>query len=395
MKISDFPSNLPPEDIISQHYSALSARFKWAMRISIAVLILFIFLMIGFFGDKITYANLRAFIGTIDSDYYFSEDGRAKIERELSSSESVYAYGDGIIILGNNSLKYIKYNGRMLISDNISEFNDPQISLGEDFFILYDRGGTKYCKYSASGIDKAMKSDFSIYGVSISTSGFFAVVSNSDIGNSRVSVYNKRETLVCEYKSERFCLSTQISDDGNDLLIVGLSSDIAEPSHQITLYSIKNKKTVYSLSYDSLAFMSATLLDNSKAAILFEERFLVLDRSGSVKDELKLNSKIAYYSFCHNRAVVVTRDNKINIMAVDSKSDKIYNINVSIPNNICGLVSTEKYIYLCTDKDVFSISGDELRSDRFKFDETIVYIVASEFGCSVITADYVEAILSE
>lgn len=395
MKISSFPSNLPPEEILAQHYSSLSLKFKWATRIAIAVLVLFIFLMIGFFGDKITYSNLRAFIGAIDTDYYFSEDGHLKIERELSPGERIYAYEDGILILGNGSLKYLKYNGRMLINDNISDFKDPQITLGEEFFVLYDRGGNKYFKYSVSGVDKKMTSSNSIYGVSISPSGLFTVLSNSDTGNSLVSVYNKRETLICEYKSDRFCLSALVSENGHDLFVVGLSDDMTEPSHQVTLYSIKNKKTIYSFSYDSESFIDASLFNDSRAAVLFRERLMVIDRNGKVEDERIITEKINAYNFCHGVATVIVGENKINIMAVDSENDKIYNINMPLSNNIRGVSSTEKSVYICTSNEVFSFDRDSLAYNRITFEQSVLYIAASDHGCSVITPGFVELLLAE
>ena len=140
--------------------------------------------------------------------------------------ETVYApFGAGLAVSSGDTYSFISGLGSSKYSIQL-HYNDPALCTSDKFVLIYDRGGKGFCVANsyAEYLNTALESP--ILTASMNREGAFALVTNEAGARSAVSVYNKKQTLLCQWiTNQYYVLSASISPDSDRFAVLALGQE--------------------------------------------------------------------------------------------------------------------------------------------------------------------------
>ena len=140
--------------------------------------------------------------------------------------ETVYApFGAGLAVSSGDTYSFISGLGSSKYSIQL-HYNDPALCTSDKFVLIYDRGGKGFCVANsyAEYLNTALESP--ILTASMNREGAFALVTNEAGARSAVSVYNKKQALLCQWiTNQYYVLSASISPDSDRFAVLALGQE--------------------------------------------------------------------------------------------------------------------------------------------------------------------------
>ena len=188
-----------PDTPVNEYYETVSERLGVAQVILYLLLLAFTVVSLLANTGLITYQNF----------YYFFKDLGASAEAvdvlhndavsyPADSDQSFTLYRKGVAIAGNASVTVFSSSGRQLLTDNVV-FQSPVTVGSGKYLLVYELGGTQYALYNTYTRVYSGNTERPITGADISSSGTYAIVSDSSEYNSIVEVYNSNFHRINRY----------------------------------------------------------------------------------------------------------------------------------------------------------------------------------------------------
>ncbi len=183
------------------------------------VLVLYILGVMTFFGEYVTYENLK----------YLSRDFSAitlgGANTDFSSivyngrDDMSFAYFRGGMAMSNgDTLSYYDSSGIRLVEDTLS-YTDPVIVGGERYMLVYDLGGVGYSVYNQLTKIIGREAGGKIVAGDIAEDGSSILVMRSHETKYVVEVYNAAFNKAMNIYKDNYVLDAAISRDGKRIII--------------------------------------------------------------------------------------------------------------------------------------------------------------------------------
>jgi len=143
--------------------------------------------------------------------------------------ETVYApFGAGLAVSSGDTYSFISGLGNSKYSIQL-HYNDPALCTSDKYVLIYDRGGKGFCVANsyAEYLNTSLESP--ILTASMNREGAFALVTDEAGARSAVSVYSKKQELLCQWiTNQYYVLSASVSPDSEYFAVLALGQASGE-----------------------------------------------------------------------------------------------------------------------------------------------------------------------
>ncbi|MBR5537943.1 MAG: hypothetical protein IKU58_08590 [Clostridia bacterium] len=131
-------------------------------------------------------------------------------------------FAAGLAVASGDTYSFVSGLGDRSYSIQL-RYNDPTLCVSDQFVLAYDRGGTGFCV--ANGYAEYLNdhTESPILTASMNSEGAFALVTDESGYRSAVSVYSKKQELLCQwYTAHYYVLFASVSPDSSRFAVLGL-----------------------------------------------------------------------------------------------------------------------------------------------------------------------------
>ncbi len=333
----DFTNEAPE---VNRYWLAVSKRYRVARYVSMVALVAFLLVMLLFYRDNITYANLVYLARDLDSDTQVSVGVYSDITYDRSFSYDFGMFRQRIAVAGPKGFAlYSQTGGKDLSADDI--WADPRLEVGEKYALVYDAGEKSYSVFTTIARVLSAESEFEIEDACVSDSGYYALLTRSKESRYLVSVYNDSFRMVTEYYKDKLVMDMAIDAEGENIAMASATVDGASVTGELMIGKIGSEDTV-SFELSGMMPLAVEYTDDGSIMLLCDTALLVFDGEkekarvpfeGLTPGAFALEGDILAVSFPTNATL---SQNALKVF--DTEGNVEYNVEI---NNKVTKVSTD------------------------------------------------------
>jgi len=204
---------------INRYYYKISKKYMTVGILLALVLVLYLICVMAFFGEYVTYENLKYLIRDFSAVSVPGSSDFTKIVYNGSDSMTFSMFRGGVAACDGDSYLYYDTGGINLISDDMN-YADPVLVPSEKYLLAYDVGGTGYSIYNQLTRIVQREADGRIMAGDIGDDGSCILVTRSRETRFVVDVYNSAFNKTMSIYKENYVLDAAVSPDGTYIIIV-------------------------------------------------------------------------------------------------------------------------------------------------------------------------------
>ncbi len=348
---------------VNRYYLKVSKRYMIVGIIMVLLLFLYVICVMTFFGDYVTYDNLK----------YLSRDFSAvSIKGDMSFSKIVYngrenmSFGyfrDGLAVANGDILNYYDSSGICLIEDDIN-YSEPVIEGGEKYMLVYDLGGTGYSVYNQLTKIIGRDSDGRIMAGDIGDDGTCILVSRSRDTKYVVELYNSAFNKSMSIYKDNYVLDAAVSPDGSRIIICSAIPSDTDFSCEIDICAAGKSESVSVMTYERTMPLGVYTSDYG-FALLCDKGMYFFDYDGHIISSCDFNGMSLRIADINETSAVIVggvnalgRENRV--LVFDLSGEKLYDsvVNLKITGAYASRSVTDALAYLKTSSSIVMIDKD-------------------------------------
>ncbi|MBR3894740.1 MAG: hypothetical protein IKJ35_06285 [Clostridia bacterium] len=313
----------------NEYYESVSARLGIFQVILYLSLFAFVVLSFAKNTNLVTYQNF----------YYFFKDlgasaesvdvvGADTVSYPAADEQSFTLYRNGLAVAGNHAVTVFTATGRQTVSQSI-HYKQP-IAIGSGKYLLvYELGGTQYSLYNSYTQIYEGKSDFPIFGATISKEGMYALVSRSENYTSVVSLYSSHFSLLNRYNKNGYVMDVALNEKGTRLAILTSSVKDGLFATELTLHEPRKGDQGVSLSLGNCMALSCGFSASGGIQALCEDRICFVSSGGTLESEYRFEGmQLASSELCADGAAICLRPSAVSeentVIVFDKNGKSLY-----------------------------------------------------------------------
>lgn len=295
------------------------------------------------------YENIINTVALIGHGSYPTDINGSSVVDTVSNGSYYYVLSDTNITAYNNS-------GKKIFSE-MHGFSNPIMRISSTRAIVFDQGGKNLFVYNLSGCINSVETKNEIINADISSSGNFAIVTDSESYTSSVFVYDKNCNSIYTWNSAKDIVNNVLLNSSGDKIAVStLNSVSGQYDSKVLILNFKSADALYTLNLGSSVVLSLlntgnglsvvtndlykyihwskftvneiavsgeiNLCRNSKNGVLLvmnlannrsDNTVMIVSKKGEMLSQFKINSLITDIAYTKNRVYYIS-DNKVNIV---------------------------------------------------------------------------------
>lgn len=203
------------------YWAKIARIYQYTARGLIVLLILFVVL----------FAVLSPSAFSFDGLYYFVRDlGSAAALADGDDSVLYYTYGEegmiplayhgGVALVHGRGIEVYKADGQRSLTVSL-DMEAPRMTASRNYLAAFDLGGTSFSICNSYAELYRGTTEFPIYGITVSDTGYVAVITASDRALSQVLLYDGSYNLIQRFYRGSATVSVAISDSGRYIALLG------------------------------------------------------------------------------------------------------------------------------------------------------------------------------
>ncbi len=340
---------------INRYYAKISKRYRALGALVMAVLVLYISFIIMFFGEYITYDNLKYLARDLGS---VAEDNGGMFEGIMYSAgedAEFSLFREGVSVSDTNSYRYYDAEGILLI-DEEKNFADPQMVVGGKYLLLYDLGGNGYSIFNKLTCVIDRETDGRLVTGDIAQNGEYILVMRSRETKFVVEYYNASFKKTMSIYKDNYVMEADISENGEYIVICSAIPSETDFDCEIDLCAVGETQSRFTVRLAHTLPLDVQSTEDG-FIVLCDNGLYRYDFSGNLKWEKKFSGMtLEYADIGEGRIAVVGSVNAIasenrvlvldlsgNVLLDAVRSDRINGVYVSpdTENVLCYLKSAD------------------------------------------------------
>ena len=267
-KRSGEPEELELQTPVNDYYESVSERYGVAQVILYMALLAFVSISLLSNTGLITYQNL----------YYFFKDLNASAETvdvlhtdavsyPTDVSQSFALYRQGLAVAGNTSVTVFTATGRQVLSQSIQYQNPVAVGSGK-YLLVYELGGTQYSLYNSYTQIFSGRTQEPLRGAAVSSSGMYALITQSAQYPSVVELYDSGFDLTGRYPYNAYVTDVALNAKGTMLAVVTSASTNGVFSTRLHVYQPGSTEKLSELEVSDSLGLRCAFTENGNIAIL-------------------------------------------------------------------------------------------------------------------------------
>ena len=348
---------------------------KRGKRYTYLIFIVFLFMFLVFIFSL----NYRIFNGVLSGSRAFFRSMFSSTKFPYKVQGSLLLPGNAVLINGDlavltsNSFEVVSLSGTKF-SKRSHNFSNPAIKSCKNKAIAYDIGGTSYSVEFGLKSGFSASSDFKIICADISSSGIYAIVSESAAYLSQLTVFNRDKTEKYKYNfADFYVCSVSLKQDGSGAAVCGVSSLDGQVKSIIYVFDFNSKEPAVTYDVDDNMLFSVNYLSNKNLVAVGDEKIVFIDTRKNFKNGISYDLKSlkcvhidpdfgVAYSLCvpgSNNCSLSFLD-KNGDLKFENKIDCVFKSILCTAGKIIGSGSGKLFVYSATGK----LQNEIKRADR-------------------------------
>lgn len=359
------------------YWARVSKKYHTAWLIVAFVLVLFLVMFSVLFAHAFSYDSLFYFgkdITTLaslpvqgDTTVYYDYKGENAVPAPYRAGVAV-AHAGGVDIYGADST-------RLLAVTHETPYAAPRIAISRDYLIAYDFGATSFCVCNSYTKLYEGVTEQPIYGVFVSNSGYFTIITGSDTALSEVLLFDADFNLKQRFGRASATVSALISENGRTVTLVGA---VAQGT-AVDVYMIGDEKPLSSTVLPGFPLV-AGYTASAKLAVITDTACHVISHEGKVYETVRFDgATLAAYSVGENGIALALETDRINaayrVLVLDKKGK--VETEFTHLGRVKALSVSDKYLWLLGDTDVICMQfHDAQKVKKFTVDDSALAIAS-------------------
>ena len=206
------------EPRVNRYYLKVSRLYMAAGITLMLILILYAVSVMMFFGEYVTYDNLKYLVRDWSAMTMPGSESFTDIVYSTSEDAEFTLFRNGLALYDHEIYSYYDESGICLVEDETG-YGDPASAVSEKYLLLYDIGGTGYTVYNQLTRIISRDADRAIITGDIADDGSMVIVTRSRETRFVAEVYNAAFAKTMNIYKENYVLDAGISPDGKNVVI--------------------------------------------------------------------------------------------------------------------------------------------------------------------------------
>lgn len=266
----------------TDYYAKVASRYRIAKYLTVFLLVLLLLggLIMG--SGSITYANFVYLLRDLDVVFDAVGGDDADILHYSTVEDRQYvAYRDGLVLVNHDGVQIYNGGGKRTLEDD-PDYSDPYAVASDRYLLAYDRIGGGYTLYNSLSAVYRDTLDYPIHGAAISDSGYYALITETREYTSAVLLYNKNCKLVNRYLKDKYIIDVAISDDGDRIAMVSVSSSGGDYLAEFQLCEPGKDSAIATLSIPGVFPMAVRFFSDNGFAVLCDTAIYFYNDDGEL-----------------------------------------------------------------------------------------------------------------
>lgn len=266
----------------TSYYAKVASRYRTAKYLTVFLLVLLLLggLIMG--SGSITYANFVYLLRDLDVVFDAVGGTDADILHYSTAEDRQYvAYRDGLAMVSHDGVQIYNSGGKRTLEDD-PDYSDPRAVASDRYLLTYDRSGGGYTLYNSLSAVYSDTLDYPIHGAAISDSGYYALITETREYTSAVLLYNKNCKLVNRYLKDKYVIDAAISDDGDRIAVVSVSSSGGDYLAEFQLCEPGKDSAIATLSISGVFPMAVRFFSDNSFAVLCDAAIYFYNDDGEL-----------------------------------------------------------------------------------------------------------------
>ncbi|MBQ4353861.1 MAG: hypothetical protein IJC71_03095 [Clostridia bacterium] len=351
------------EPQVNRYYLKVSRRYMGAGIFLMLLLILYVVCVMLFFGEYVTYENLRYLVRDWNAMSLPGSEEFTDIVYNASDDTKFRYFRSGLAVCGTDAYLYYDASGIQLIDDPTG-FSDPSSAASGKYMLVYDIGGKEYAVYNQLTRILSREAEGSIIAADIADDGSMVIVSRSRETRFVAEVYNAAFSKVMNIHKENYVLDAAVSPDGQYVILCSAVPADTDFNAEVELCRVGSSEHVAITNYahtmplDVLAKEDGFVLlcDNGLYFFSYDGR-----TTGSVSFE---GMSLSYADMNSHSCAVVGSVNALgtrnHILVYDGAGNKLYDkiLDSRVTGAYASRDTGDALLYLTTPDSVLKLLPD-------------------------------------
>ena len=220
----------------------------------------------GFGNDLLSVSSFLS--SDYQTVYYTYEEG----ERE------VLVYRDGVAVVTTDGIEIYSPDGERLLERSMV-LDAPRAVASAKYLVVYDFGATAFAVTNGYTVLFEGKTEFPILGATVSDTGHFALITESDTHLSQVLLYDANFNLAQRFSRNSATTGVCISANGKYIAFCGITTENGTVQSVAELYRIGAKQSAFSTRVEDVA-LSVAFSDTRHLVMVTAKGGYVFDTDG-------------------------------------------------------------------------------------------------------------------
>jgi hypothetical protein len=234
---------------LNKYYLRVSRRYMVAGILLMVTLVLYIMGVMAFFGDYVTYDNLKYLSRDFSAVSFSGSAGFSSVVYNGRENVKFEYFRGGVAMVNGDTLTYYDPSGIPLIDEKIN-YSDPVIVSGNKYMLVYDLGGEEYSIYNQLTKIIGKEAEGRIVTCDIATDGASVIVTRSKETKYVVTLYNAAFNKSMSIYKDNYVMDAAISPDGKRVVICSAVPSESDFSCEIDICAAGKSESVRVLTYE-------------------------------------------------------------------------------------------------------------------------------------------------
>lgn len=203
---------------VNRYYAKVSRKFLVAGVIVFLILLMYILCVTMFFGEYVTYDNLKYLVRDFDKINLSGSVEFDKIVYNAGDNTSFGFFKNGLSMCATDGYSYYDASGGLLTEEKLG-YAAPAMETSDKYVLIYDLGGKKYTVLNQLTKIIDRETDGEIIAGDISSDGSIVLAVRSNETRYVVKLYNGAFSEVMSIYKENYVLGVALSPNGKTVAI--------------------------------------------------------------------------------------------------------------------------------------------------------------------------------
>ena len=203
------------------------------------------------------------------------------------------SYRGGVAVAHSGGVDIYAANSERRLSVAFeSPYFAPRLAVSRNYLVAYDFGSTSFCVCNSYDVLHEGSTTAPIYGVYLSDSGYFTVITGSDTALSEVLLYDADFNLRQRFSRASATVAAPISENGRTVTLVGATAT----GTTVDVYVIGDEKPLSTTSVEGFP-LAAGYTSGTKLSLITDSAAVALSTEGKVLGTVSFEgASLAAYS---------------------------------------------------------------------------------------------------